>query len=1115
MTYPLVTVTGVRGESWAEGARRTELAPSDATDQEALLAVLGGGLADLYALSSVANLVTLAGYSNLDNLTDLLAVTNEANKILEFNGTGFTKRSTGTAGLNILAASAYGDVRTLLTLEYATQAEAEGFTESFKVMSPLRTSQAIDEKLAGALAALKALTLAADKLIYATDEDSFATSTLTSFARSLLDDADAATFMGTLGMSANARSFVTAADYAAMRTALSVYSASEVDTAIAAEATARDSAISTAVAAEASARDAAIESAGTTKVDKSTTIDVAGLAVGGGDLSAGRTINVPEATALEAAAGTAVRAMSARRVTDHFNARVSEWLRENFLSAASQSAARDAIGAVSAADIDAAIAEFANAAPETLAALEAIRDLLALDPDAETAVLDEIATRVPIADLGTTGFVVGDGEVERSLSDRFDRAVMLEDFTGDVATKLTKALAAANSAKVPVVLKGGETYSLSSASFDDLTYVDIRGVGSEPAIIECTTESSYSEGLKFGESRTPVLSTTPSANLRIGKKKIPLASVEGVQAGDLLVLRSNKVWYHDPRYDSPWTADNSAGTVVAATGTTIQLESDAPSESVVGSHISINGGTGSGQARTVTAWDGVTKTATVDPPWKTTPDTTSTYIVPEARKGETHRIRRVGADHVWIEMPLFDGYDTIDDANGDGLESVTVDIYRPVRLNMENLHIRCTESVEKNNMAVRVHYAMSPRFRNVTVERGRQTGLGLFYSYGAVIEDFEGIDSNDISAGYAIQTQGCTDVTIIRPRGWNSKRIIDISGMDVPSREITISGVRSFGGDVREDGDGYWPEGAVESRSVGSHSPAENIRWKDCVVGGTRYGWNIRGRNTYLTDCWVVGECLYPFEATLGANVYMENCGYWDGRGELPAGAPKDARDFDSTFERPIAFFYLSEGFTGDKHLRRISAQGIRSNFIETSASVANPIDSLVLEDLDLRIVGASFTSHALIHGNSSLAISLTNPRIGRVDAKLDDPADSFYLLSTQADLAEGSTAQLNHKRRFTVQLADDAYATLPLGMRRSSILPVVAYATDSVSYRANGLLTKGSTTFTDLGGSLNAVAGSSPSSSAGDGNLVLVLPSAGNWLYIRNRTGAARTFVVEYPMTL
>ncbi|MCX5512286.1 hypothetical protein [Kaistia algarum] len=89
------------------------------------------------------------------------------------------------------------------------------------------------------LTALAALTVAANKMIYATGADAFALTDITPFARQLLDDGDAATMRGTIGAA-----------------------------------------------------------------DAGRQIDVGGLATGGGDLSANRTITVTKASQAQAEAGT-------------------------------------------------------------------------------------------------------------------------------------------------------------------------------------------------------------------------------------------------------------------------------------------------------------------------------------------------------------------------------------------------------------------------------------------------------------------------------------------------------------------------------------------------------------------------------------------------------------------------------------------------------------------------------------------------------------------------------------------------------------------------------------------------------------------------------------------
>lgn len=100
------------------------------------------------------------------------------------------------------------------------------------------------------------------------------------------------------------------------------------------------------------------------------------------------------------------------------------------------------------------------------------------------------------------------------------------------------------------------------------------------------------------------------------------------------------------------------GLIQAATSTTATLDSTASSMDDYYNNelLHIDAGTGEGQVRVITDYDGTTKVATVHAAWTTTPDTTSEYIVEEAHPYIDAQVSSVSAptaaavaDAVWDE----------------------------------------------------------------------------------------------------------------------------------------------------------------------------------------------------------------------------------------------------------------------------------------------------------------------------------------------------------------------------------------------------------------------------------------------------------------------------------
>ena len=141
------------------------------------------GSTDLsFAQFSGAGQITAgAGLSKSGNTLDV--GTADSSRIV-VNANDVDLATHGTAGTyNGLTVDAYGRVSSFVQ---PTTRAGYGITDA--------------QPLDATLTALAGVTTAADELIYATGADTFATTSLSTFSRSLLDDTDAATARGTLGL---------------------------------------------------------------------------------------------------------------------------------------------------------------------------------------------------------------------------------------------------------------------------------------------------------------------------------------------------------------------------------------------------------------------------------------------------------------------------------------------------------------------------------------------------------------------------------------------------------------------------------------------------------------------------------------------------------------------------------------------------------------------------------------------------------------------------------------------------------------------------------------------------------------------------------------------------
>ena len=150
-----------------------------------------------------------------------------------------------------------------------------------------------------------------------------------------------------------------------------------------------------------------------------------------------------------------------------------------------------------------------------------------------------------VSDAAVAALIANPKTRTRGALDAAERTIRPERYRKPADPDDTASIQAALDAAdgTPVVLTGGKTYRVSKQIYTAGKDVCLLSEGSSPATILTSVDSTVLRIV----GHNPAATTTVSGGVSIGSRFWPVASGAGFFPGMLLTVKSDKLWYYDPR----------------------------------------------------------------------------------------------------------------------------------------------------------------------------------------------------------------------------------------------------------------------------------------------------------------------------------------------------------------------------------------------------------------------------------------------------------------------------------------------------------------------------------------------------------------------------------------
>lgn len=476
-----------------------------------------------------------------------------------------------------------------------------------------------------------------------------------------------------------------------------------------------------------------------------------------------------------------------------------------------------------------------------------------------------------------------------------DQLGAVGDGKADDTKPVEEAIQKALKVNGTVMLSPGKTYRITKtlAFKGGNRSVKIQSSGSGPGKSKFLFDVKKGVALNFsGEAAGS--SKTLINNEKAGSKFISLDNMNDIKTRQLCEISSTKSWYHDPRPPANppyrWVGYN-IGKLIDGTKDTIILPQNfnPKPEDVPGRHFTILDGENKGYSATVTEYNGETKKAKFTPEMPKKVDGETSYIFPQAFKGELNVVERTLSSKIELRNILFDGYHVTKDESGPAKEKVTVNLFNPVSVLIENVEFDWVPSHNFSQFEmIRVLYGIDCIFRNVTINNARRMGFQIERSYNTLIESCGVSHSNNNYLGYGVNIQNSTHSMIQNSWFWGCRRGVDFDsvrdfGNAYPSRLGTVDSCINYGGGVREPNrpkeapwypEGDWGETKARNFGFGSHGPADHMTYSNNTIINTYRGIFLRGTNERVINNKFIGKMEECVGIWFGGNHTIEGNEY-------------------------------------------------------------------------------------------------------------------------------------------------------------------------------------------------------------------------------------------------